>query len=69
VIFEITIAQVPVARPFLSYRFLQDGRAVEGVLAEVRGYPASVAEQFEDVELTRLYRAARRRLASERARR
>ncbi|MGE0159503.1 MAG: hypothetical protein AB7T31_08810 [Gemmatimonadales bacterium] len=66
VIFEITIAQVPVPRPFLSYRFYQNGRAVDGVLAEVRGYPSSVQEQFEDAELTRLFRTARRRLESER---
>ena len=59
-IFEITIAQVPVPRPFLSYRFYQGGRAVDGVLAEVKGFPASVEEQFQDAELTRLFRAARR---------
>jgi hypothetical protein len=65
VIFEITIAQVPVPRPFLSYRFYQGGRAVDGVLAEVKGFPASVQEQFHDAELTRLFRTARRRLERE----
>ncbi len=66
VIFEITIAQVPVPRPFLSYRFHQGGRTVDGVLAEVKGFPASVQEQFQDAELTRLFRAARRRTEGER---
>jgi hypothetical protein len=67
VIFEITIAQVPVPRPFLSYRFYQGGRAVDGVLAEVKGFPAPVEDQFHDAELTRLFRAARRRVEAERA--
>ena len=66
VIFEITIAQVPVPRLFLSYRYDQGGRTVDGVLAEVKGAPASVQEQFQDTELTRLFRAAR--WQSERAR-
>jgi hypothetical protein len=65
VIFEITIAQVPVPRPFLCYRFYQGGRAVDGVLAEVKGFPASVREQFQDAELTSLFRTARRRLERE----
>ena len=65
VIFEITIAQVPVPRPFLSYRFYQGGRVVDGVLAEVKGFRASVREQFHDAELTRLFRAARRHLERE----
>jgi len=65
VIFEITIAQVPIPRPFLSYRFYQGGRAVDGVLAEVKGFPATVHEQFHDAELTRLFRTARRRVERE----
>lgn len=64
-IFEITISRVPVPRPFLSYRFYQGGRVVDGVLAECRGLRASVREQFHDAELTRLFRAARRQVERE----
>ena len=60
VIFEITISRIPVPRPFLSYRFYQGGRVVDGVLAEAKGFRASVREEFQDAELRRLFRAARR---------
>jgi hypothetical protein len=60
VTFEITVAQVPVPRPFLSYHFRRGGRLIDGVLAEVTGAPEAIQAHFDDAELARLFRAARR---------
>jgi hypothetical protein len=61
VVFEIDLVQVPVLRPFLAYRVLgSGGPKARGVLADVRRHAGSVREQFDDAELTRLYRVATR---------
>jgi hypothetical protein len=64
VVFEVNIVFVPVPRPFLAYRVMDEsGAKAGGVLAEMPRHEGSVRDLFDDAELTRLYRVATRTLS------